>query len=453
MYKLNNIFKPNNSFLIASLVVIIYNLISPELFNLSAERVSYIQVFNAINGALNHKWAFITGLTTWTPLEEYSSGVYFVEIMPYLPVILAKLLFNMNTVLELKRIMDIGIIVGGISLFSEFIATKIIRTKSQIHEIVLKLLIASSFLVSPWTAYMLYKSTWHEPLFMMALISAMISLSRQNIASGTILLIIAGLIHNQFMFFMSIYFISASLIALFNQRRGNTTWRIPECVNIKLTKNYQKVLWSSIGIIMFFLHQVRKYISISLMDLTTSELGGSSAISRIGLDGNVHSGGLLGSLQFLGGYKWYYCFAIQGIDDSAFSSLNRERLSAIVNCELILLSTVVISAISIYGIIKFYNRKDKKVIGSNLWAINALIFIYLGMLLIFQQSFTVHIIGYSYVWGFIFAFGLSFFIYKTFIVRGLAWKIIGLIIFASCANTLIQASFRVSDIIRTSSYF
>ena len=125
--------------------------------------------------------------------------------------------------------MDIGIIVGGISLFSEFIATKIIRTKSQIHEIVLKLLIISSFLVSPWTAYMLYKSTWNEPLFMMALISAMISLGRQKIVSGTILLIIAGLIHNQFMFFMSIYFISASLIGLFYQQRGKTTWRIPEC--------------------------------------------------------------------------------------------------------------------------------------------------------------------------------------------------------------------------------
>lgn len=197
--------------------------------------------------------------------------------------------------------MDIGIIVGGISLFSEFIETKIIRTKSQIYEIVLKLLIASSFLVAPWSAYMRNKSTWHEPLFMMALVSAMISLSRQKIISGTILLTIAGLIHNQFIFFMSIYFISASLIALFNQQGGKTTWRIPECVNIKLTKNYQKVLWSSIGIIMFFLHQARKYISISLMDLTTSELGGSSAISRIGLDGNVHSGGLLGSLQFLGG--------------------------------------------------------------------------------------------------------------------------------------------------------
>ena len=73
--------------------------------------------------------------------------------------------------------------------------------------------------------------------------------------------------------------------------------------------------------------------------------------------------------------------------------------------------------------------------------------------LIFQQSFTVHIIGYSYVWGFIFAFGFSFFMYKTFIVRGLVWKIIGLRVFASCANILIQASFRVSDIIRTSSYF
>ena len=43
----------------------------------------------------------------------------------------------------------------------------------------------------------------------------------------------------------------------------------------------------------------------------------------------------------------------------------------------------------------------------NLWVPNMIIFSFIGMLLIFQQSFTVHIVGYSYVWAFIFALGFS----------------------------------------------
>ena len=69
MNRLNYLPRLDNPFLVTSLVVLVYNLINPELFSLGAERVSYYQVFNAINGALTQKWALITGLTAWTPIK------------------------------------------------------------------------------------------------------------------------------------------------------------------------------------------------------------------------------------------------------------------------------------------------------------------------------------------------------------------------------------------------
>ena len=155
----------------------------------------------------------------------------------------------------------------------------------------------------------------------------------------------------------------------------------------------------------------------------------------------------------MGGYKWYYCFSIHSEVNKFISSLDNRTISAIVNCELILITMAIFSVISIYGVFTIYNLKKNNIKITNLWVINVLVFSYSAMLLIFQQSFTVHIVGYSYVWAFIFALGFSIAIYKNFILRELPWKIVGLIIYISCANSLIQASLKVTEIRHISTFF
>ena len=451
--KLNSIFKINNSFLISPVIIIIYSAINPELFSLSIDRVSYHQVFNAINWPLNQTWPFLTGLTAWTPTEEFKHGIYLVEIISYLPALLARLVLNTDTVFQLQRIIDIAVIIGAISLFAELISKEIVRVKDGKHEIILKSLIIGSFICSPWAAYLIYKSTWHEPLFMLIVVSAMTALCRNKIRLGTILLAISSLIHYQYMFFMSIYFILSCILAIFNRQGKKTIWRLPRSIEEGINKNYQKLLWSSIGIIMFPFHHVRKLIAVALMGLPTNSVTGSPALIRIGLDGNTHSGGLLGSLQFLGGYKWYYCVSINNVQNKNILNLSNRTISAIVNCELILLTMILFSAISIYGVIMIYKSNKEEIKIANQWVTTALIFSFSGMLLVFQQSFTVHIVGYSYVWAFIFALGFSYIIYRNFIIREMPWKIAGLIIYASCINSLIQASFNVTKIKEIHSYF
>lgn len=451
--KLNLASRLNNSFLLSSIVIILYSTINPELFSLSLDRVSYLQVFNAINWPLNQTWPLLTGLTARTPIKEAQHGIYFVEIISYLPAMLAKLLFNIDTVFRLQRIIDIAVIVGGISLFADLVAKHLIKAKKGDHETVLKLLTISSFIFSPWAAYLIYKSTWYEPLFMLVAISAMTALCRNRIILGTTLLVISSIVHYQYMFFVSIYFISSCILAIFNWQGKKASWRLPSCIEEGINKNYQKLIWSSIGIMMFPFHQARRFIAAALISLPTNEINGSSTLSRIGLDGNTHSGGLLGSLQFLGGYKWYYCISINNADSENILALSKRAISSITNCGLILITLAALSLVSIYGISLIYKCKSERFQIANIWTLNALIFSYSGMLLIFQQSFTVHIIGYSYVWAFIFSIGLSFLIYENFLIHGLPRKIIGLLIYASCANSLINASFNVTRIRDIVSYF
>lgn len=228
---------------------------------------------------------------------------------------------------------------------------------------------------------------------------------------------------------------------------------MPEVVSKRFNKNSQKLMWSSIGIAMFPLVELRKYISIKLMNLSIDKVDGSSVISRIGLDGNQHSGGLVGSLQFLGGYKWYYCILIHENGHRSILIMGNSSISAIVNCELILATIIIFSMVGIAGIFILFREKYNYLVPKNSWCMGLLIAMFSGMLLVFQQSYTVHIIGYSYVWAFIFSIGFSIFIYHNLFCRGRPWKIIGVIICLSCWNSLIQSSFIVTKILESSSYF
>ena len=111
----------NNSFLISSIILIVYSAINPELLSLSEERVSYFQVFNAINWPLNQTWPFLTGLTAWTPIEDSRNGIYFVELISYLPLVFARLILNVDMILKLQRLIDIAVIIGGISLLPSWL--------------------------------------------------------------------------------------------------------------------------------------------------------------------------------------------------------------------------------------------------------------------------------------------------------------------------------------------
>ena len=159
-----------NSFVISSIFIAIYSCINSDLISTHAVRVSQYQIYNAINTPLNQIWPFITGLTTWTPASDIDQGIYFVELIPYLPALLARFFLGINDVFQLQRLIDIGVIIGAISLFADLIDQHLIVLENDKHKIVLKVLIIGSFIFSPWTAYMLYKSSWFEPIFMLFLI-------------------------------------------------------------------------------------------------------------------------------------------------------------------------------------------------------------------------------------------------------------------------------------------
>ena len=132
---------------------------------------------------------------------------------------------------------------------------------------------------------------------------------------------------------------------------------------------------------------------------------------RVGLDSpdNIHHGGWLASLQFLGGNRVSTC--LENINISNLMS-NMNSKIFIFNCLFSISGMVILSIISIIGYVKFFNENNK-----DRWFLMPIFLLFFTFCFVFQQSFAAHLQGYSYIFGFIYACGLVYlvsFIFNRF---------------------------------------
>jgi len=131
---------------------------------------------------------------------------------------------------------------------------------------------------------------------------------------------------------------------------------------------------------------------------------GSSLLGRIGISGNdIHNGGILGALQFLGGNRITLCLSNFS---GNLSSMSLDTKIEIFNCTLSILSMFAVSVISLFGLFIIYKYEEKFF---NL-IIFPLLFLLLSFVFILQQSSSVHLMGYSYYFSLLFSLGLSYLI-------------------------------------------
>ena len=148
---------------------------------------------------------------------------------------------------------------------------------------------------------------------------------------------------------------------------------------------------------LFFFYFFLKFIALG--DLISA--GGSSILTRIGISGNdIHNGGLLGAVQFLGGNRITQCIINfdQGLEID-----NLSRSIFLYNCILATFSMILVSLISIFGLFILYKAHNSfyKLV------MLPIIFLLLSFLFLLQQSSSVHLMGYSYFFSAIFSVGLA----------------------------------------------
>jgi hypothetical protein len=128
---------------------------------------------------------------------------------------------------------------------------------------------------------------------------------------------------------------------------------------------------------------------------------GSSLLTRIGISGNdIHNGSLLGALQFIGGNRITQCFVAFNMD---LDLSNLPKSIFVYNCILSHASMFFVSLISIFGIFILYKNNNSffKLLTF------PIAFLLLSYTFILQQSSSVHLMGYSYLFSLLFSVSIT----------------------------------------------
>jgi hypothetical protein len=164
------------------------------------------------------------------------------------------------------------------------------------------------------------------------------------------------------------------------------------------------------------------------------ETDGSLLLSRIGISGtDPHNGGLLGALQFLGGSRITVCFG----ERSRFFTGDLEQKIAAYNCSLSIAGMAVVSTLALVGVA--YLIKNARGLRVPVFSLAVALLIFISVL---QQSLSVHLLGYSYIFTFVFAAGLlGLIIWFASLVKS---SVLSIILFTPIVTGVILLSIRVS---------
>jgi hypothetical protein len=249
------------------------------------------------------------------------------------------------------------------------------------------------FVINPWTYKMLI-SQWVFIYTIIFFLFGIFMFMKNRYFFGIFFFFLAGCFDYQSSAGLFVFY---SAILIYSKIKKNNSYYSILFQNIKKNRRNAINLLISLflPVVIFFILKI-----IALEDLNYAS-SGSSLLRRIGISGDdMHNGGILGALQFFGGNRITICFSNLS---SNLNTMNLDIKIYIFNCSLSILSMFVLSLLSLIGLFIFY-KKEKKFFNIVIFPIAFLLISYTFIL---QQSSSVHLMGYSYFFSILFAYGIS----------------------------------------------
>lgn len=333
--------------------------------------------------------------------EIYVSGSALLTLWPYYTV---NHLFGREALLFVGPIIDKTVIFISAALAAELFIRLVVSPKFSVVSISsnkqsppipawwLGLSVFSLFITSVW-AYQMQRAMWQEIWFLLFFSLSLAALLRNKFLLGCALVFVAGLMHYLSGFILALVLLAFSIVSKIYGERPVFMSFLPRV----LYQQRRLWLYSLCALIPAFIH-------LGLRMLYTASSGqvgqGSSLLFRIGISGNdIHNGGIVGALQFLGGVRVTQCISMLGGEGIHGASLT-SKISAF-NCSLSILGMFLLSALSVFGVI--WLLRAKPATRPFLFPVAMILLITVAVL---QQSFSVHLLGHSYSFALLFACGL-----------------------------------------------
>ena len=376
------------------------------------QRLINVVQFLKINGYFTHY-----GFSIWTTVENcasdqqcwknhiYLSHLFFSKIF-YLFI---NEFFNENSFQFYGQIIDKLFIFFTAILISEILIDSLKKNFSKIQCFIISAMCFIFFVVNPWT-YKMMIASWDYIFFLPFFLLGIFLFYKNKKKIGLIIIFFAGFFEYQLAAGVAVYYFLLHLLYITtksNSFKNLLPFQIKKH-NLFLSYNSLIVIILLLPVILHFLLQFYFLKNISYI-----EPSGTSLLTRMGISGDdIHNGGILGALQFLAGNRITICFEndIQNLINIIQKDNSTTLPIYIYNC---LLSHTGIFLVSIISILFLLNEFRKNSFLKSI--ISPFIFLILCNSFILQQSSSVHLMGYSYLFSIIFSLGLSILFFN-------AWK-------------------------------
>jgi hypothetical protein len=282
------------------------------------------------------------------------------------------------------------------------------------------------FTTAPWT-YRMLLSSWAEVYFLPFFLLGMLLFAHGRHRNGLVMLFFAGFFHYQWALAVAGLYLLLFLGAQFFRHDSQSKQYLP---------SYGRTVRGVMSIMLVLVVLVPLEGALRWLALKNLEgASGSSLLFRIGISGDdVHNGGLLGALQFLGGNRGTLCFSDYG---SGVLSVNLIDGISRYNCVLSIGSMFLLSLAAIVGLVMILKKSLQAK-----WILFPLMYSLLLFITILQQSLSVHLMGYSYIFSFLFAAGIVSLM--VFLTRFIESETLKIILSIPCVLGIVFLSIRVS---------
>ena len=398
----DNIFKKLSIFILIGVFYLffmsIYAPLGTNWLDWHFQRISNFSEYLSLNGYFSNYGFSIWNKCTDCSLnaENFKDKIYLtINFISYLPHVLINNFLGSSNLKLFGSLLDKTIIIFSGFLISQ-LYVKFSKLKNNFINFNISLLIFIFFITSPWVYKMLIYSTSIIYFVFFFLLSIYMFLIKKELI-GFIFLFIAGLFDYQSVAGLVVFY---SFFLFFTKYQKNLNL-LDNFFPLQKKNNIKFVVTLALPVFIYFALRI-----LATNDLNIVGTDGSSLLLRIGISGNdLHNGGILGALQFMGVNRITHCLMNFNTD---LNSLDLNQKIYIFNCSLSIIGMFLISAISIFGL--FYLSKSKKKYFNLI--ILPLTFLFLSYTFILQQSSSVHLMSYSYLFSIIFSVGLSSLILK-----------------------------------------
>ena len=304
------------------------------------------RIYNAVEYLKLNGYLSSYGFSIWSKCQncsleatEWVDKIYLsANSLVLSPYLIINHFWGMDALQLYGPIMDRLVILITAIVAAELII-KCVKSHSTIPAYFVGVAYFTLFITSPWT-YKMLLSAWSEVYFLMFLLLGFLAFMNFKNRIGYLLFFMAGVFHYQWAIAVSIFYLLVIVIPLLTKHYDGGVNYFPPLSreNSGKIKIIASLLIPAIGLVIFRL----------LVQQDIGAVAGSSLFTRIGVSGDdIHNGGLLGALQFLGGNRITHCIA-----DYSSVNLSGNLFEGILiyNCMLSIGSMIILSLLAIIGI-------------------------------------------------------------------------------------------------------